>query len=128
MTRALAIAVALVSPFLFPIALTLPLVFVAGILVPPVGLVAGIMTDLLYKTSSVPFPYATFVGAAAFLWLEDTMTTFTTHWMAVVGAVFVVFVLFFPKGLWGSLLHWLRPSTARVDPVEPAVVTAVRLT
>ena len=61
--------------------------------------------------------FGPFVGAAAFLWLEDVMTTITTHWMAVVGAVFVLFVLFFPKGIWGSLLHWLRPDATRVDVV-----------
>ena len=29
--------------------------------------------------------FGPFVGAAAFLYLEDVMTTFTTHWMAAVG-------------------------------------------
>ena len=57
-----------------------------------------------------------FVGAAAFLYLEDVTTTYTTHWMAVVGGVFMVFVLFFPRGLWGSAVHGMqrrldRPAT-----------------
>jgi ABC-type branched-subunit amino acid transport system permease subunit len=30
--------------------------------------------------------------------------------MAVVGAVFVFFVLFFPAGIWGSLMKRLAPS------------------
>lgn len=50
--------------------------------------------------------FGPFVGAAVFLYLEDATTAVTTHWMAVVGTVFMVFVLFFPKGLWGSILHW----------------------
>ena len=63
--------------------------------------------------------FGPFVGAAAFLYLEDVMTTFTTHWMAAVGAIFMVFVLFFPKGIWGSILHWLRrPLRTRTDPVD----------
>ena len=49
-----------------------------------------------------------FVGAAAFLYLEDVTTTYTTHWMAVVGGVFMVFVLFFPRGLWGSAVHGMQ--------------------
>jgi branched-chain amino acid transport system permease protein len=48
--------------------------------------------------------FGPFVGAGVFLTLEDVVTTLTTHWMAVVGAVFMVFVLFFPAGIWGSLV------------------------
>lgn len=50
--------------------------------------------------------FGPFVGAAAFLLLEDVLTTMTSHWQLVLGAVFVIFVLFFPKGIWGSLLGW----------------------
>ncbi|MET0519735.1 MAG: branched-chain amino acid ABC transporter permease [Burkholderiaceae bacterium] len=52
--------------------------------------------------------FGPFVGAAAFLYLEDVTTSITTHWMAAVGAIFMVFVLFFPRGVWGSALHALR--------------------
>jgi branched-chain amino acid transport system permease protein len=48
--------------------------------------------------------FGPFVGAGVFLTLEDVVTTLTSHWMAVVGAVFMVFVLFFPAGIWGSLV------------------------
>ena len=54
--------------------------------------------------------FGPFVGAGVFLTLEDVVTTFTSHWMAVVGTVFMVFVLFFPAGIWGSLVkRALRP-------------------
>jgi branched-chain amino acid transport system permease protein len=49
--------------------------------------------------------FGPFVGAAVFLTLEDVMTTLTRHWMAVVGGVFMLFVLFFPAGLWGTLVQ-----------------------
>jgi branched-chain amino acid transport system permease protein len=52
--------------------------------------------------------FGPFVGAGVFLTLEDVVTTLTTHWMAVVGAVFMVFVLFFPAGIWGSLMKRLQ--------------------
>jgi len=48
--------------------------------------------------------FGPFIGAGLFLTLEDVATTYTTHWMAIVGAVFMVFVLFFPAGVWGSFL------------------------
>ena len=52
--------------------------------------------------------FGPFIGAGLFLTLEDVVTTMTTHWMAVVGAVFMVFVLFFPAGVWGTLLKRLE--------------------
>ena len=52
--------------------------------------------------------FGPFIGAGLFLTLEDVATTYTTHWMAIVGAVFMVFVLFFPAGVWGTLLKRLE--------------------
>ena len=61
--------------------------------------------------------FGPFVGAAVFLYLEDVATSFTTHWMAIVGVVFMVFVLFFPKGIWGTLVHrWQRQSIRSAVP------------
>jgi branched-chain amino acid transport system permease protein len=54
--------------------------------------------------------FGPFVGAGVFLTLEDVVTTLTPHWMAVVGAVFMFFVLFFPAGIWGSLMKRLDRS------------------
>ena len=52
--------------------------------------------------------FGPFVGAAAFLLIEDVVTNITKYWQFVAGAVFMTFVLFFPRGIWGSILHWLR--------------------
>jgi branched-chain amino acid transport system permease protein len=57
--------------------------------------------------------FGPFVGAGLFLYLEDVVTTMTRHWMAVVGVIFIIFVLFFPRGVWGSLLRWLQRSLFR---------------
>lgn len=55
--------------------------------------------------------FGPFVGAAVFLYLEDVVTNLTRYWMGAVGVVFMVFVLFFPKGIWGTLVdrmeRWL---------------------
>jgi branched-chain amino acid transport system permease protein len=56
--------------------------------------------------------FGPFVGAAVILYLEDVVTGWTKHWMLVVGIVFIVFVLFFPRGIWGSVLHWARRDRA----------------
>ena len=55
-----------------------------------------------------------FVGAAVFLYLEDTVTNVTRYWMGVVGIVFMVFVLFFPKGIWGTALGWVAQWQRKV--------------
>jgi branched-chain amino acid transport system permease protein len=52
--------------------------------------------------------FGPFVGAAVFLTLEDVVTTLTQHWMAIVGIVFMVFVLFFPAGIWGTFMKRLE--------------------
>jgi branched-chain amino acid transport system permease protein len=52
--------------------------------------------------------FGPFIGAAVMLYLEDIVTTFTKHWMAVIGIVFMFFVLFFPKGIWGTILSKLQ--------------------
>ena len=57
--------------------------------------------------------FGPFVGAAVFLYLEDIVTNATRYWMAVVGVVFILFVLFFPRGIWGSLMNWLERWEAR---------------
>ena len=49
--------------------------------------------------------FGPFVGAAVFLDLEDVVTNLSRYWMGAVGIIFMVFVLFFPKGIWGTLLH-----------------------
>jgi branched-chain amino acid transport system permease protein len=51
--------------------------------------------------------FGPFVGAATFLILEDVISVWTPHWQIFVGAIFVLFVLFLRKGIWGTLLDAL---------------------
>ncbi len=50
--------------------------------------------------------FGPFVGALTFLVMEDVFSIWTSHWQIIVGSVFILFVLFLPKGIWGSLLAW----------------------
>ena len=52
--------------------------------------------------------FGPFVGAATWLVLEDRLAVFTESWPLVVGAIFMAFVLFLPKGIWGTLLARLE--------------------
>jgi branched-chain amino acid transport system permease protein len=53
--------------------------------------------------------FGPFVGAATWLVIEDRVAVFTESWPLVIGAIFMAFVLFLPKGIWGTLLARLGP-------------------
>jgi len=48
--------------------------------------------------------FGPFVGAIAFLVLEDSISVVTESWPLVIGAIFMLFVLFLPRGIWGTLI------------------------
>jgi branched-chain amino acid transport system permease protein len=43
------------------------------------------------------------IGAVVFVVLEDTISSMTVNWMSFVGLIFILVVLFFPRGLLGTL-------------------------
>jgi branched-chain amino acid transport system permease protein len=47
--------------------------------------------------------FGPFVGAATFLILEDRLSVVTESWPLAIGLLFMAFVLFLPRGIWGSL-------------------------
>jgi len=48
------------------------------------------------------------IGALLFLLIQDVFTHWTEHWQLYVGCIFMFFVLFFPKGVWGTILEKLH--------------------
>lgn len=52
--------------------------------------------------------FGPFIGAAVFLLLENLVSLWTVHWQLVVGLIFIACVLFFPRGVWGTLLARLH--------------------
>jgi branched-chain amino acid transport system permease protein len=52
--------------------------------------------------------FGPFVGATAYLVLEDRLSIITESWPLVIGAIFMAFVLFLPKGIWGTLTGGLH--------------------
>lgn len=54
--------------------------------------------------------FGPFIGAGVFLYLEDVLSAFTAHWMIFLGSIFVLCVLFFPKGIWGSIKDLAAPQ------------------
>lgn len=52
--------------------------------------------------------FGPFVGAAVFLGIEHAVTAYTERWQLIVGSIFMILVLFFPKGIWGTFLEWYK--------------------
>ena len=48
--------------------------------------------------------FGPFVGALVFLLVEDVSSLWTSHWQIIVGTMFILCVLFLPKGIWGTFL------------------------
>jgi branched-chain amino acid transport system permease protein len=60
--------------------------------------------------------FGPFVGAATFLMLEERLSLFTESWPLVIGAIFSAFVLFLPRGIWGTFLGAVfRAAGSRVS-------------
>src|SRR3984885_10378528 len=50
------------------------------------------------------------VGAAIVLLMKNVVSSYSEHWLAIIGITFICCVMFFPGGLWGTLqrLQWRR--------------------
>jgi branched-chain amino acid transport system permease protein len=51
--------------------------------------------------------FGPFVGAGTYLVLGDRLAVFTERWPLVIGLIFMAFVLFLSKGIWGTLVDEL---------------------
>jgi branched-chain amino acid transport system permease protein len=50
------------------------------------------------------------LGAAIVLLMKNVVSSYSEHWLAIIGITFICCVMFFPGGLWGTLqrLQWRR--------------------
>jgi branched-chain amino acid transport system permease protein len=50
------------------------------------------------------------IGAAVFLLMKNVVSSYSEHWLAIIGVTFICCVLFFPGGIWGAAqkLRWSR--------------------
>jgi len=78
-----------------------------------------ISPDALYWTSSGDILIMTMlggagtligpaIGAAVFLLMKNVVSSYSDHWLAIIGTVFICCVMFFPGGIWGTLrqMRW----------------------
>jgi len=43
------------------------------------------------------------IGAGAFLLMKNVVSSYSDHWLAIIGAAFIGCVLYFPGGIWGTV-------------------------
>jgi branched-chain amino acid transport system permease protein len=58
------------------------------------------------------------LGAALFVTLETVVSSYTDSWMLIVGSVFIIFVIFFPKGIVGigqSIMRLAKRNKLKYD-------------
>ena len=80
-----------------------------------------ISTDALYWTASGDILIMTMlggagtlsgpaIGAAIFLLMKNVVSSYSEHWLSIIGVTFICCVMFFPGGIWGTLqnLRWSR--------------------
>jgi branched-chain amino acid transport system permease protein len=43
------------------------------------------------------------IGAAVFLLMKNVVSSYSEHWLSIIGVAFICCVMFFPGGIWGTL-------------------------
>jgi branched-chain amino acid transport system permease protein len=43
------------------------------------------------------------IGAGVFLLMKNVVSSYSEHWLAIIGIIFICCVMFFPGGIWGTL-------------------------
>jgi len=52
------------------------------------------------------------IGAAVFLLMKNVLSSYSAHWLFIIGAAFICCVMLFPGGIWGSLQRVRWKGTA----------------
>jgi branched-chain amino acid transport system permease protein len=50
------------------------------------------------------------IGTGLFLLMKNVVSSYSEHWMLIIGVVFIACVMFFPGGIWGTLRHVRWPK------------------
>jgi len=50
------------------------------------------------------------IGTAIFLLMKNVVSSYSEHWLSIIGIIFICCVMFFPGGLWGTVqkIQWRR--------------------
>jgi branched-chain amino acid transport system permease protein len=48
------------------------------------------------------------IGAAVFLLMKNVVSSYSEHWLLIIGIAFICCVMFFPGGIWGSVQKFRR--------------------
>ena len=60
------------------------------------------------------------IGAGLFLLMKNVVSSYSDHWLLIIGVIFISCVLFFPGGIWGALRRIRLNGRAEVPEDAPA--------
>ena len=61
------------------------------------------------------------IGAAVFLLMKNVVSSYSEHWLSIIGVIFICCVMFFPGGLWGSLQQTAMAEGAEVSVLRSTI-------
>jgi branched-chain amino acid transport system permease protein len=55
------------------------------------------------------------IGTGLFLLMKNVVSSYSEHWLLIIGVIFICCVMFFPGGIWGTLrqMRWRTPTKER---------------
>jgi branched-chain amino acid transport system permease protein len=55
------------------------------------------------------------IGTGLFLLMKNVVSSYSEHWLLIIGVIFIACVMFFPGGIWGTLrqVRWRKPLAWR---------------
>ena len=53
------------------------------------------------------------IGTGIFLLMKNVASSYSEHWLSIIGITFICCVMFFPAGIWGAVrdVRWRRPKS-----------------
>ena len=55
------------------------------------------------------------IGTAIFLLMKNVVSSYSEHWLSIIGVTFICCVMFFPGGVWGALRNLRRRAGAAMN-------------
>jgi branched-chain amino acid transport system permease protein len=65
------------------------------------------------------------IGAGVFLLMKNVVSSYSEHWLAIIGIIFISCVMFFPGGIWGTLRQ-IRLRRRKPLPCCAPIISAAR--
>ena len=66
------------------------------------------------------------IGAGLFLLMKNVVSSYSDHWLLIIGIIFIACVMFFPGGIWGTLRRLRSERPRRESAAHRSTLPVVR--